>query len=87
MEGAPSCEARILHQRQDRRGQKARSSSGLSLRCTPQIGDANELREVDQWVRGTIEKARALIKLTNAEQFHAAPADPPGAKDETPALE
>ena len=34
-----------------------------------------EQGEVDRWLRGTTEEARALIKLTPVEEFDAAPAD------------
>lgn len=34
-----------------------------------------EQGDVDLWLRGTVEEARALIKLTPAEEFDAAPVD------------
>jgi putative SOS response-associated peptidase YedK len=33
--------------------------------------------EVDQWLHGTVEEARALFELTPVEEFNAAPVEGP----------
>jgi putative SOS response-associated peptidase YedK len=45
-----------------------------------------ERGEVDRWLQGTVEEARALIKLTPHEVFDAAPAGPPAAQLEAVGL-